>query len=627
MKKGIEDLAYLIKKAKRNGEPKPIVILGAGVSKSGGIPLANGIVKYILKEYKGKPSIERLNKDQKQDYYELMTALNAKERRQVFKYHINKSQVNVGHIYLAQLIEEEYIDYVLTVNFDDLLIRACGLFNYSIPTYDISNVKDFTTTTFQEQSVVYLHGQHYGEWLLNARGELDKVKGHIPNLLNKLCHNRTWIVVGYSGQDEIFKELNSFSSFDNDLYWVGYLDSEPNENVAKKMLQVETKNAHLISGYDADTFFLDLHAKLGLQTPQIFDKPFSFLKTMVKEVQLPEEESHIEDHKELYTSLSERMEISKDWIDRAIIDIEEDDSIGKFKQQIIEAYIKEEFEKNEKIFIKKIKQKRFKAAQPELAVFYFYWGLSIQKSVRGKEDISLINTIIEKYKESIKYNSEEASVYNNYGNALSALAKATKDCTLYEKSFEQYEKAINIRSNDYSVYYNYANGLYDLARNKSDLSLYKKSIDKYLESIKLNPKFSPTYNNYGSALSHLAELKSDTKLYEESFKQFKKAIQLDKRSISAYTNYATALISAGKLTSNKALIERAITISNEGYILDGNPYNIACANALLGHKLKALVYLEETLEKNLIEKVFILGDDDWKDYLEDKDFKKLLAKY
>ena len=45
----IEELAYLLKQAKEKKLPQPIVFLGAGASKTGGVPLPNEIIKDILK--------------------------------------------------------------------------------------------------------------------------------------------------------------------------------------------------------------------------------------------------------------------------------------------------------------------------------------------------------------------------------------------------------------------------------------------------------------------------------------------------------------------------------------------------------------------------------------------------
>ena len=791
MKKGIEDLAYLIKKAKENNKPKPIVFLGAGASVSGGIPLVSGIIKKIHEDFKDKPSITNLSEEKRNDYYELMSVLNPDERKQIFQDYIKKAKINVAHIYLAQLVDLGYIDYVMTVNFDDLLLRACGLFNYTMPTYDISNVKQFTTTSLEEKSLVYLHGQHYGQWLLNAKGELDKVRDTLPILFNDIGKNRTWIVVGYSGEDEIFNIIKDFSSFDNELFWIGYLKNKPNKNVQKELLDVPTKNANLISSYDADTFFLDLHAKLGLSTPQIFDKPFSFLKTMVQEVKVPEEDKQIEDHKDLYNSLSERMDISNGWIDRAISNIEEEDSVEKLKQQIIEAYIKEEFEENEALFLEKIKLPEFEKAKSELAEFYFSWGLSIQKSENIKVNEAALRSCIAKYEESIELNPENDSIRNNYGIALSDLAKLNSDESIYKRSFEEYEKALELNKEYDKAYYNYGCALSDLAKLNSDESLYEHSFEKYEKAIKLNPEYTSSfnnygialanlaklnsdeslyeqsfekyrkaielnpekdsyYNNYGNALSNLAELKSDQSLYERSFVEYEKAIELNPEYDSAHNNYGIALKDLAKLNSDESLYERsfveyekAIELNPEydsaynsygialaelarlnsdeslyersfveyekaielnplidsyhnnygialsgraklksdqslyersfveyekaielnpkshttynsygnaliglfnlnndsslldkgmdvllkGYDLGGNPYNLSCLYSLQKNKKNAIKYLEETLEKGLIEKDFILKDPDWKHYLDDIDFKALLAKH
>ena len=47
----IEELAYILKQAKKNKQPKPIFFLGAGASKSGNIPLAKEIIEDILDKY------------------------------------------------------------------------------------------------------------------------------------------------------------------------------------------------------------------------------------------------------------------------------------------------------------------------------------------------------------------------------------------------------------------------------------------------------------------------------------------------------------------------------------------------------------------------------------------------
>jgi len=202
----IEEFAYLMQQAKKEGLPQPIVFLGAGASKTGGVPLASEIIKDILEKHKKNPKIQELKKETK-TYAQLMECLTPFERNALLKGYIDKAKINVTHIYLAQLIIEGYVDYVLTVNFDNLMLRALALFNNFPATYDMAILKDLTTTSFKEKSVVYLHGQHHGLWLLNTAEEMAKVKEIIPPILHGIKNQRPWIFIGYSGEDPIFEHV------------------------------------------------------------------------------------------------------------------------------------------------------------------------------------------------------------------------------------------------------------------------------------------------------------------------------------------------------------------------------------------------------------------------------------
>lgn len=193
----IEHLGYLLKQAKANNKPQPIFFLGAGASRSGKIPLAGEIIIKILKDYPDNPFIKDLPNDQR-TYAKLMECLLPNQRDELLKKYIDDAKINVTHIYLAQLISEGYVDYVLTVNFDNLMLRALALYNIFPSTYDMAILKDFTTSTFKEKSVVYLHGQHHGLWLLNTPEEMGKVRHNVPRIFDTIKNQRPWVFIGYS---------------------------------------------------------------------------------------------------------------------------------------------------------------------------------------------------------------------------------------------------------------------------------------------------------------------------------------------------------------------------------------------------------------------------------------------
>ena len=389
----IEELAYLIKQAKVENLPKPIIFLGAGASKTGGIPLAGEIVDDILKTYNSNPKISSIKNEDK-TYPKLMECLIPFERNKLLKEYIDNAKINVTHIYLAQLLNQGYIDYVLTVNFDNLMLRASALFNDFPPTYDMAILKDLTTTSFKEKSVVYLHGQHHGLWLLNTEEEMSKVNNVIPPILNKIANQRPWIFIGYSGEDPIFEHIANLGRFDNGLYWIAYYDKDPNEKVCTDLLEKPNTNASVIKGYDADSFMLKLNNALKLPQPSIIDKPFTSLKISLESIVDIDDKDHFE-------VVKERLEIVKKEVGTAIAQFEEGNIETKeslkeevdsnlLNKQIIDKIIKKEFDEKE---VELLKEKANNSKNTEtnklLASLYSEWGAGISMLARLKNDEDL----------------------------------------------------------------------------------------------------------------------------------------------------------------------------------------------------------------------------------------------
>ena len=164
--KRLDHLVYLLKKMKENNEPKAIVLMGAGCSFSAGIPTANQIVEDVLDRFNDHPDIKHCDPETIR-YAELMEYLGPLQRNKLFKSYVENAKINISHIYMAHLMSLGYLDYILTVNFDNLAQRALALYNIFPPTYDISALKDLTTTSLDTQSVTYLHGTYNGLWQIS----------------------------------------------------------------------------------------------------------------------------------------------------------------------------------------------------------------------------------------------------------------------------------------------------------------------------------------------------------------------------------------------------------------------------------------------------------------------------
>ena len=476
-KADIEDLAYLIK----NSKEKPIIFLGAGASITGNIPIAKTIVEDILKKYKDNP---RVRKDTEKTYKSLMDCLLPNERNTLLKGYIDDAKINVTHIYLAQFIKNELIDYVLTVNFDNLMLRALALYNIYPPTYDMAILKDITTSTFPTKSIVYLHGQHHGLWLLNTEEELKKVKEVIPPILNSI-KDRPWIFIGYSANDPIFEHIIRLGRFDKGLYWITREETRILDKVKENLLDKENTNSFLIEGYDSDSFMLELNTKLELEQPEILEKPFSYLKNCLDNIVDIQDEEH-------FKGIKERLEIIKTQVDKSIDTYENKDKENNLIKEIIDLRLKENFDEKRinEIYQETLKSKN-QQLKDSLSNLFNKWGITLYDFAKVKDNNEdLYNQSFSKYETAFKLNPKDDSIFNNWGNALYNFAKAKHNNEdLYNQAFSKYETASKLNPKNDSIFNNWGNALYDFAKAKhNNEDLYNQALIKYETASKLNPK-------------------------------------------------------------------------------------------------------------------------------------------
>lgn len=671
----IDELAYLIKEANENNMPKPIVFLGAGASKTGNIPLAKDIVDDILGAYKDNPKIKAL-KDAEKTYPKLMECLTPNERNKLLKGYIDKAKINVTHIFLAQFLKLGYIDYVLTVNFDNLMLRALALFNEFPPTYDMAILTDLTTTSFKVGSVVYLHGQHHGLWLLNTEEEMARVKDTVLRIFDSIKNERLWIFIGYSGQDPIFDYIERLGRFDNGLYWVGYEKQTPDEAVCRKLLDKKNSNSYLIQDYDADSFVLTLSNQLNLDHPSIIAQPFTALKESLENI------VDIAD-KEPFKGVKTRLENRKNHVAKAIslfetreVEInefsQEEVNISFLRNQVSEFSAKGDFDE---IKINKMlaqaEQLNNQELNIELANMFNNWGLQIFKSAKLKNDDELYQKSGEKYQQATLLNPQEPNAFYNWGLVFYERAKLNNDQTFYQKSFEQYDKATKLNHQDVDAFYNWGLALYHLAKLTDDPALYEQSIDKNRLVTEMSPLNANAFNNWGLAIYELASLKNAPELYEQSIEQYRKATELDSSYAGGFYNWGLAIEQLAKLKNDPALyhqsiekyrqvtllnpqdaeaftnwgnaiialvkfhqgkdrekyLNEAIEVIKQAVDLGGERYNLACVYALKNDKAKAFEILESCLKEKTVAPDFVQADEDWQIYQADPDFIKLIEKY
>jgi tetratricopeptide (TPR) repeat protein len=463
------------------------------------------------------------------------------------------------------------------------MLRALALFNIYPPTYDMAILKDITTSTFPTKSVIYLHGQHHGLWLLNTEEELKKVNEVIPPILNSI-KDRPWIFIGYSANDPIFDHIAKLGRFDKGLYWIARRETSVSDKVRKELLDKENTNSFFIEGYDSDSFMLELNTKLGLEQPEILEKPFSYLKNCLDNIVDIQDEEH-------FKGIKERLEIIKTQVSKSIDTYENKDIENNLIKEIIDLSLKENFnEKRINELYQKSQQSKNQQLKNSLANLFNKWGINFTNLGKVKKDENLFIQAIEKYETASKLNLKDDSIFNNWGSTLYNLAKAkNNDENLYNQAFEKFESAFKLNPKKDSIFFNWGTALCNLAEAKNyDDNLYNQAFEKFETALRLNPRDFKTFSNWGIALCNLAKAKNnDEDLYNQAFEKLSKAVELG-----------------------------------------SGVYNLACFYSIRKNKKEALELLEKAIENKETSISHILDDDDdWNNFKEDEDFKKLIKKY
>jgi len=264
----------------RNGKEsgkKCSLLIGAGCSVTADVPTAQGFVDEIKERYH-----ECYNLADTKTYPKCMAELAPGQRKSLIKVFVDTAKINWTHICIAQLIKEGYVDRVLTTNFDLLVVRACALLGEFPSVYDFASSQVLKPAEITDNAVFYLHGQYTGFVLMNTEDEVKKHSDLLEPVFEDAEKGRTWIVVGYSGEnDPVFDHLSRVICFDDNLYWVGYGKNLPSEHVRDKLL-IENKYAFYIKDYDSDRFFITLAQELNCFPPTLFSNPFTHLQEIFK---------------------------------------------------------------------------------------------------------------------------------------------------------------------------------------------------------------------------------------------------------------------------------------------------------------------------------------------------------
>ncbi|MCM1959527.1 hypothetical protein NCZ17_09075 [Acinetobacter modestus] len=290
----LKHLAASLQDAKDQGGA--ILLVGAGISVSAGIPPAQKLMKIAIENFPDYFTSEEQKLAQQDlsqlQYNDIMTKLSNVKRKELFKWFIEgntekgieKAKLNFAHIAIAELLKQGYFSRILTVNFDPLLIHACYMVGmYPFPAiYDLGAMGKVNAELLHDPSIVYLNGQHVGFVQRNTTDQLKAHKDTLTQIVRSTGCNKTWIVAGYSGEnDPLMEALNELRPYNNWLYWLEY-----GEQVIQKDSHHFLENdeeCKVIYQCDADETFMNIADFLNCSLDFI-EQPYSELELYTKEI-------------------------------------------------------------------------------------------------------------------------------------------------------------------------------------------------------------------------------------------------------------------------------------------------------------------------------------------------------
>jgi tetratricopeptide (TPR) repeat protein len=494
----IENVVSSLKGAK--DDRGAVVLLGAGCSKSAGIPLAGELMKEIARDFGPVPPGTTT-------YADYMSFIAPGERRKLLARYIDGATINWAHVALAQLIASEHVKCVLTTNFDPLIVRACAMLGCFPAVYDFPSTKSFEPAEVVDPSIVYLHGQRTGFVLVNTDDEFKQ--NTLDAVFRRAGEHRPWIVIGYSGNsDPVFDQLASYKRFDYRLFWVGYRDEPASAHVSERLL-TGNKYAGFIGGYDADTFFVTLAKKLGVFPPALFGEPMKHLEQILAVVNPFNFPGHGRDLRELAnkqaahaTRLLEAENGQRAALANSLV------VAGNYEQIFADFGTEAD-------------------ASPEITeAIAWGWLLKGLASMDAAEAEGISPEAADKLlleaircdEEALTLHPRFADAHFNWGYALGARSKlksGEEAKRLFEEARAHYATARQLNPDDYETPYNLGNLLGDRAELLEDDeeagTLLSEAVNEYRDALKLKPADIDVLTNLAATLKTLAERADDPK--------------------------------------------------------------------------------------------------------------------
>lgn len=295
--KDIEHIISII----AQGDPKPILLLGAGASVKSGIPATGPFVERAAAwNYSKRKQLSfddvRIRRSDWMPFLESQSWFNpdkslSENYPNVFKYLLSPREIrrefyriildpkippSIGYTALTELVAKKYFNTILTTNFDSILYNSFSG-DERIHFVDVvKSVSDYSkiSTAPKNVQIIHLHGDVDNYTDKNDIDEIQDLNGDFIQRILPLLSDHPLIVVGYRGyensimQELFIKNANYTTDYKHGIYWC-ILENDNLKNVPENLKILRTtigNNLQIIKIKDFDNFF-NIDVLKGIKEP------------------------------------------------------------------------------------------------------------------------------------------------------------------------------------------------------------------------------------------------------------------------------------------------------------------------------------------------------------------------
>ena len=279
--------------------PELIFFLGAGASKSSGIPTAWELTWYFKRDIYcstnnvSQEALKDVTLSNVQKTIQDWIAVNfpvvdsneyaffferayptSQSRKRIINKYVSGASVSIGYLCLGALIKSNKIRNLTTTNFDSLVEKVYpDIFVVSDESSHRAVDLEIAGTKVQ---LIKLHGDFRYDKLRNTPQEIQHINSEIQSRLKDFFKEFGIVVVGYSGRDDsimaFFEELAEGKNiFSKGFYWCFRKEDTPNQRVSSLISKLNTKNveADYVEIESFDDFLVHLYRQTGIKDETI----------------------------------------------------------------------------------------------------------------------------------------------------------------------------------------------------------------------------------------------------------------------------------------------------------------------------------------------------------------------